>query len=76
MIKSGILLYEKGRETVAEFGEVVEDLVAEARAEIQEAHAASATTVGGAEKAASDASAPVPPSGKRQLSETGSGSVC
>lgn len=35
-IKSGMLLYEKGRETVAEMGEVVEDLVAEAQAEIEE----------------------------------------
>lgn len=44
-IKSGILFLNKGRETVAELGEVVEDLVAEARAEIDEerAKAASAT---------------------------------
>ncbi|MDV6343198.1 DUF5132 domain-containing protein [Nitrosomonas sp. Is37] len=44
-IKSGILLLNKGRETAAELGEVVEDLVAEARAEIDEerARAASAT---------------------------------
>lgn len=38
-IKSGLILYEKGREAAAEFGEVVEDLVAEARAEVAEAHA-------------------------------------
>ena len=37
-IKSGILLYEKGKEVYAEMGEVVEDLVAEAKAEIAEAH--------------------------------------
>ncbi len=44
-IKSGILFFNKGRETVAELGEVVEDLVAEARAEIDEerAKATSAT---------------------------------
>lgn len=44
-IKSGILFLNKGRETVAELGEVVEDLVAEARAEIDEerARATSAT---------------------------------
>jgi len=35
-IKSGILLFEKGRETVAELGEVAEDLIAEAQAEIEE----------------------------------------
>lgn len=37
-IKGGYLLYEKGRETFAEVQEVVEDLVAEAKAEIEEAH--------------------------------------
>ncbi|MFY9268289.1 MAG: DUF5132 domain-containing protein [Candidatus Manganitrophaceae bacterium] len=36
-IKGGVLLYEKGRETVAEVGEVVEDLVAEAKMEVAEA---------------------------------------
>ncbi|MGD8558702.1 MAG: DUF5132 domain-containing protein [Gammaproteobacteria bacterium] len=35
-IKSGLLLYDKGRETLAELGEVAEDLVAEARAEIEQ----------------------------------------
>jgi Protein of unknown function (DUF5132) len=61
VIKSGILLYEKGRETVAEFGEVVEDLVAEARAELQEAHAASASAANAAEEAVSRAHATEPP---------------
>jgi hypothetical protein len=37
-IKSGLILYEKGREAAAEFAEVVEDLVAEARAEVAHAH--------------------------------------
>jgi hypothetical protein len=36
-IKGGFLLYDKGRETFAEVQEVVEDLVAEAKAEIEEA---------------------------------------
>lgn len=36
-IKGGIMLYEKGREVAAEAGEVVEDLVAEAKAEMAEA---------------------------------------
>ncbi len=33
-IKTGLILYEKGRETSAELSEVLEDLVAEARAEL------------------------------------------
>ena len=37
-IKSGMILYEKGREAAAEFAEVVEDLVAEARAEVDQEH--------------------------------------
>lgn len=36
-IKGGVLFYEKGRETVGEVGEVVEDLVAEVKSEIVEA---------------------------------------
>lgn len=39
-VKTGLLLYEKGRETAAELGEVVDDLVAEARAEIEDEYAA------------------------------------
>ena len=35
-IKSGLLLFEKGQETVAELGEVIDDLLAEAQAEIQQ----------------------------------------
>ncbi len=35
-IKGGFILYEKGQEMVAEAGEVVEDLVAEAKAELAE----------------------------------------
>ena len=40
-IKGGIVLYEKGRETIAEMGEVVEDLIAEAKAEMASAQEAS-----------------------------------
>ena len=36
-IKGGFLLYDKGRETLAEAQEVIEDLVAEAKAEMEEA---------------------------------------
>jgi hypothetical protein len=35
-IKGGMLLYEKGREAVAEAGEMVEDIVAEAKSELAE----------------------------------------
>jgi hypothetical protein len=38
-VKSGILLYEKGREWVAEANEQLEDLVAEVRMELSEAAA-------------------------------------
>lgn len=34
-IKTGIIVYEKGREAVAEMSEVVEDLIAEARADLE-----------------------------------------
>ncbi len=33
-IKGGLILYERGREMVAEMGEVAEDLAAEAKAEL------------------------------------------
>lgn len=48
VIKSGLIVYEKGREAIAEVTEVVEDVVAEAKAEIEHEHmakmAASETT--------------------------------
>jgi hypothetical protein len=42
-LKGGIVLYEKGLETFAETKEVVEDLVAEAKAELAEAKTAAPT---------------------------------
>ena len=33
-VKGGIMLYERGKETVAEAGEMLEDIVAEAKAEL------------------------------------------
>ncbi len=53
-IKAGLVLYDKGQETVAEMGEVFEDLVAEARAEIDE----SAHRPEAAEPAADEPAAP------------------
>ncbi len=38
-IKSGFIIYEKGREVLAETQEVLEDLAAEARAELSQEHA-------------------------------------
>ncbi|MCU0842023.1 MAG: DUF5132 domain-containing protein [Thiobacillaceae bacterium] len=35
LIKTSMLLYEKGRETAAELGEVFEDLMAEAKVELE-----------------------------------------
>lgn len=37
-IKGGIILYEKGKELVAETAEVLEDLAAEAKSELVQAH--------------------------------------
>jgi hypothetical protein len=50
LVKGGIVLYEKGREAVASAGEMMEDVVAEVRAESMEgneeadAHAANSTS--------------------------------
>ena len=38
-IKGGIVLYEKGKGVIAEVGETLEDIVAEAKAELAEAQA-------------------------------------
>ncbi|HMK43014.1 MAG TPA: DUF5132 domain-containing protein [Dissulfurispiraceae bacterium] len=35
-IKGGVLLYEKGKESIAEMSEVMEDIIAEAKAELAE----------------------------------------
>lgn len=40
LIKSGLIVYEKGRETFAELAEAFEDVVAEARAEVEQEQAA------------------------------------
>ena len=48
-IKGGFLLYQKGREVAAEAQEVVEDLVAETRAELEEAGSGAAIAAGAVE---------------------------
>ncbi len=55
VIKGGILLYERGRETGAELAETLEDLVAEARAELETPAAQAATTVTAAQEVGSSA---------------------
>jgi hypothetical protein len=61
-IKTGVILFEKGREAAAEMGEVFEDLLAEARAELEHTRPPSAVTdIAAASSAAMDsaqASAP------------------
>ena len=42
-VKGGIMLYEKGKESVAEAGEMLEDIVAEAKSELAEEQLAAAT---------------------------------
>jgi len=53
-VKGGIMLYEKGKEAAAEAGEMFEDIVAEAKAELAEEQLAAAggvaAAVGGAER--------------------------
>ena len=58
VVKTGILLIEKGRETVAELGEVFDDLAAEARADLREQQvAAQAAAAKAAAEAAETATA-------------------
>jgi hypothetical protein len=46
-IKSGILVYEKGRSVLAEAGEAIEDMIAESKAELAEAQEQKALTAEG-----------------------------
>ena len=50
VIKGGILLYEKGRETSAELAEELEDLVAEVKAEMETPAAQAAITTAAAQE--------------------------
>jgi len=60
-LKSGIILYEKTRETVAELGEAFEDLVAEAKAELAQQQAAVIGITGATATTAANAEADEPP---------------
>lgn len=59
-LKSGIIVYEKTRETVAELGEAFDDLVAEAKAELAQQQVVPGGTEAAATVAAEAAEAPVP----------------
>ncbi len=59
-LKSGIIVYEKTRETVAELGEAFDDLVAEAKAELARQQAVPGGTEAAAAAAAEVAEAPAP----------------
>lgn len=54
IIKTGLIVYEKGRESLAEAGEVMEDMVAKAKSELEHEHVA--------KMAATQAVPPVTPS--------------
>ncbi len=59
-LKSGIIVYEKTRETVAELGEAFDDLVAEAKVELAQQQVVPGGTQAAAAAAAEVAEAPVP----------------
>lgn len=59
-LKSGIIIYEKARETVAELGEAFDDLVAEAKAELAQQQVVPGGTEAAPTVAAEVAEAPVP----------------
>jgi hypothetical protein len=58
VVKSGLVVYEKGREAAAELSEVMEDVVAEAKAEIEQGHAAAVAAAAAA--APAEPKPPVP----------------
>jgi hypothetical protein len=59
-LKSGIIIYEKARETVAELGEAFDDLVAEAKAELAQQQVVPGGTEAAPTVAAEAAEAPAP----------------
>lgn len=63
IMKGGLKCYQKGREAMAEVGEMFDDVMAEARAEVDAGRAASAaaTAGAGAEPAAAPGTGEPPP---------------
>jgi hypothetical protein len=47
LVKGGVILYERGRETVAGAGEVMEDLIAEVRSEMEQPRTAATDAAAG-----------------------------
>lgn len=64
LVKAGLLAYEKGREAVAELGEMAEDLVAEARMEIEQEREARAEAAEAAAEETAGEPAPGPEAGE------------
>lgn len=60
-IKAGIIVYQKGLETAAELGEVLEDLVAESKAELAASAVQPSTAVQTVQQGSTAASAPPGP---------------
>ena len=69
-IKGGVLLYEKGRESFAELSETVDDLVAEAKSEMEAGAAEGAAVAASAAQAATAQGKTAVPSAQSQGSAT------
>jgi hypothetical protein len=67
LVKGGVILYEKGRETVAGVGEVMEDMIAEVRSEMEQRPGTATGAAAGATAAAAQQAA------AGQRGETGTG---
>jgi hypothetical protein len=59
-MKTGVRVYEKGRETLEEFGETVEDIVAEVEEEMIDAHEAKEAVMEAAETVEASVSTTTP----------------
>lgn len=80
LIKGGLMLYEKGRETVAMAGEAAEDMIAEIRAEDGQRRAAAATPASAPASSATgatggDAPMPVEDAGRDRPAPSMAGAV-
>jgi phage tail tape-measure protein len=69
LVKGGVILYEKGRETVAGVGEVMEDMIAEVRSEMEQRPGTATGAAAGAAAGATAAAAQQAAAGQR--GETG-----
>jgi hypothetical protein len=67
-VKAGLLVYEKGRETLAELAEIAEDLAAEAQADLERERAEADAPEAAPETAAPRASEEAPADGPKRVS--------